>query len=427
MAFAVTAAGVSAGAFAIALEGNIGVGKSTLCRNIVSSSRSRFPGDVSDIVLLERAPESFLALFYSNPKQYGFAFQLFMTSMRRLQGSACNHLRVDSEAARLFPGVVSQLRRSKGLASSGFIDMSGKVMEDDQATESAGSLEAHAAESSPCALTWWDRSAIGDMFFCVANLILGRILPSEFVTYVNIVCDGQTGHMNGDEVNADTLIERLLELYPMDAIVYLWDSPVACKFRVHSLRQNESESVIELEYLALIDALHWHLLVERLSRRELCRVLVFPWEAYSNRPDEIRDVVASYCSKSACSTSGPWNIAPMNFCHLDQVCETGNPDELVIRSREQLREAVISRTHRPIKTLIILSSVMWIQTETEADELLGQGVLQAARRVLPSFQLSLDECKSFIVSYALQGCQHVIVAEIINPLSQTTPKAGNTA
>jgi deoxyadenosine/deoxycytidine kinase len=64
----------------IAIEGAIGVGKTTLCRRIAE----RLNGEV----LLEKAEENpFLDLFYANPSQYAFQTQLFFLMQRAQQVS----------------------------------------------------------------------------------------------------------------------------------------------------------------------------------------------------------------------------------------------------------------------------------------------------------------------------------------------------
>lgn len=65
----------------IALEGNIGVGKSTLSQSISEELKDKC------IILKEKVQETFLKLFYSDPLKYAFAFQLSMMECRKYQNS----------------------------------------------------------------------------------------------------------------------------------------------------------------------------------------------------------------------------------------------------------------------------------------------------------------------------------------------------
>ena len=59
----------------IAIEGNIGVGKTTLANMLSQSLGAR-------LVLEEFAENPFLAKFYENPAQYAFSVELFFMAER---------------------------------------------------------------------------------------------------------------------------------------------------------------------------------------------------------------------------------------------------------------------------------------------------------------------------------------------------------
>jgi len=112
----------------VALEGNIGVGKSTLCAKF----KTVFPAKCS--VYKEKANEKFLQLFYSDPKAYGFAFQWGMLKTRQYQLALAQH---DTKFGRL----------------------------------------------PPRQFYFWDRSLIGDYIFALWNHLLGSISEKEMSVY----------------------------------------------------------------------------------------------------------------------------------------------------------------------------------------------------------------------------------------------------
>jgi len=112
----------------IALEGNIGVGKSTLSAKF----KTIFPTKCS--IYKEKGNEKFLELFYSDPKTYGFAFQWGMLKTRQYQLSLAQH---DTKYGRL----------------------------------------------PPRQFFFWDRSMIGDYIFALLNHMLGSISQKEMAVY----------------------------------------------------------------------------------------------------------------------------------------------------------------------------------------------------------------------------------------------------
>lgn len=112
----------------IALEGLIGIGKSTLCNVMVQA----FPTSVD--IYREETNEKFLQLFYKNPAKYGFAMQWGMLKSRLYQAKLANQ---DAKHGRLVPK---------------------KVM-------------------------FWDRSVVGDYIFALWNHLLGSLSVEEMDVY----------------------------------------------------------------------------------------------------------------------------------------------------------------------------------------------------------------------------------------------------
>jgi deoxyadenosine/deoxycytidine kinase len=112
----------------IALEGLIGIGKSTLCNKLIEN----FPSDVD--VYKEQTNEKFLQLFYSDTKRYGFALQWGMLKSR-----------------------IYQLRLAQHDAQHGRVPTRKYF--------------------------YWDRSMIGDYTFALWNHLLGGISKQEMEVY----------------------------------------------------------------------------------------------------------------------------------------------------------------------------------------------------------------------------------------------------
>jgi len=62
----------------IAIEGNIGAGKTTLCQQLFESYNCR-------LILEEFADNPFLPFFYENPERYAFPVELFFMTERQKQ------------------------------------------------------------------------------------------------------------------------------------------------------------------------------------------------------------------------------------------------------------------------------------------------------------------------------------------------------
>jgi len=112
----------------IALEGNIGVGKSTLSAKF----KTIFPKKCA--IYKEKGNEKFLQLFYKDPKTYGFAYQWGMLKTRQFQLRLAQH---DTKYGRI----------------------------------------------PPRQFYFWDRSMIGDYIFALLNHMLGSISENELAVY----------------------------------------------------------------------------------------------------------------------------------------------------------------------------------------------------------------------------------------------------
>jgi len=112
----------------IALEGEIGIGKSTLCSKLENS----FPSKC--FTYKENTNEQFLQLFYGDTSKYGFAFQWGMLKSRIYQLQLAQHA-------------------------------------------------AKHPDTPPKQFYLWDRSMIGDYIFALWNHLLGGISKQEMIVY----------------------------------------------------------------------------------------------------------------------------------------------------------------------------------------------------------------------------------------------------
>lgn len=197
----------------IALEGNIGVGKSTVCQKFKMLN----PTNCS--VYKEQGNEKFLNLFYSNPRQYAFAYQWGMLKTRQYQLQLAQQ---DSKYGRI-------------PAKQFYV---------------------------------WDRSMVGDYIFALWNHLLGSISAAEMSVY-----EDEFGGSIKD-------LESVSFLQVVDCYVLLNDEPENCKYRVENLRGNKSESNIPMAYYEGIDDIHFALFVQRLIPLRLAPVVVLTWGQY---------------------------------------------------------------------------------------------------------------------------------------------------
>lgn len=207
---------------AIGIEGNIGVGKSTLTFKLSSEPSCRYR------TLPEKVDRGFLQLFYNDPVKYGFAFQYAMLCSRMYQEELVR--RTDEE-------------------------------DDDDV------------------ILLWDRTVIGDLIFALWNWVTGSINDAELDVYI--------GHMVGKRSEDEDgwlsklhdltfLFERLPQ--SLRRVVYLDDSPEACRQRALDERGHSEERDIPLWYFHGLDQMHFHVLRQLLATQgkvpEVC-VLTF--------------------------------------------------------------------------------------------------------------------------------------------------------
>lgn len=212
---------------AIGIEGNIGVGKSTLSAKL----SSHIADGVKYRTLPEKVDRGFLQLFYNDPSKYGFAFQYAMLCSRMYQEE----------------------------------------------------LVRRASDQT----LLWDRTVIGDLIFALWNWVTGSINDAELDVYI--------GHMVGKRpTDGDSWLSELRDLtflferlpQSLQRVVYLDDSPEACRQRALDERGHSEEQGIPMWYFHGLDQMHFHVLGQLLAANhakknvpEVC-VLTF---------DQIRD------------------------------------------------------------------------------------------------------------------------------------------
>jgi deoxyadenosine/deoxycytidine kinase len=184
----------------IAIEGLIGVGKSTLCKNI-----KRTHNEEVDI-FEEPTEESFLSLFYKDKQKYGFALQLVMLKTRQYQLKLCER---DAEFGR------------------------------------------RAVNGSGVDMVFWDRSMFGDHIFAMWNHLQGNISLDEMNVYEK--------YFGGSFANFDSVLGLMR---PLSLIVMIDDEPSRCKYRAEHWRANQSEQGIPLAYYKGLDDIHFYMMTK---------------------------------------------------------------------------------------------------------------------------------------------------------------------
>ena len=196
----------------IAIEGLLGVGKSTLIEGIQRTSTPSWRIEN----LSENIEPSFLDLFYSDPKRYAFAFQYGVMKSRIYQWSLTN----------VYMSVPPPQKQ--------------------------------------CSWYLCDRTMIGDYIFAQTNYLCGNITTREMKAYASVF-----------GVTFKTLPESRY-LRNMDVIVYLVDTPERCKYRVENVRKNKVESNIPLEYYEKLDQVHFEAISSLWKAGKPVMVLSWP-------------------------------------------------------------------------------------------------------------------------------------------------------
>ncbi len=176
----------------VILEGNIGAGKTTFCAKL----KELDPEHTRTYV--EAMNTEFLALFYAQPEQYGFSFQMRMLATR-----------------------IYQWR-----------------------------LAQKDAKLRPRPLNLWDRSMFGDYMFAVWNYLQGSISAREMHVYEAELGSGSLNDFG-----------KLPFLSAADLVVFLDCEPAECKRRSER-RGTASEKGIPSSYYDGIDDLHFHFLCQ---------------------------------------------------------------------------------------------------------------------------------------------------------------------
>lgn len=198
---------------AIGIEGNIGVGKSTLSSKLATAGEKYR-------MLPEKVDRGFLQLFYNDPRKYGFAFQYAMLCSRMYQEEL--------------------VRRS----------------------------------SDSDATLLWDRTVIGDLIFALWNWVTGSIDDAELDVYIGHMVGKRPEGNDGDDEGHSWLsrlrdLTFLFERLPqtLQRVVYLDDSPEACHQRTLDERGHSEEQGIPIWYFHGLDQMHFHVLSQLLAAK----------------------------------------------------------------------------------------------------------------------------------------------------------------
>lgn len=205
------------GGIVFAIEGLFGVGKSTLAQNLVNVSSEEA------MLIPERFNSEFLKLFYADPQKYAFAFQWGMLNMRLFQKK-----------------------------SAAFYKM-----------------------QVPPKLVIWDRSALGDYIFALANKVTGSISQEEFDVYETEFND----NVHLESIAKSSAIEDI------DCFIYLYDLPILVKDRVENVRKRKEEKDIPHDYYNIVDLVHFNLMLQ-IASEGTKNVVFFTPAQFGNGTDE---------------------------------------------------------------------------------------------------------------------------------------------
>lgn len=207
--------------FKILIEGVIGAGKSTICEATVKHGNGRA------IMLEEKIEPALLELFYANPSQYAFCFQLHMLESRT-NANALQMLRIETTPTNGLP------RPSIALL---------------------------------------DRCVLGDYVFAVANYLLGKINDEEMGVYTT-----RAGGKTIDDVGK--ILERTYGSEYDWQIVYLHSPAYQCKSRADS-RGGVEAGAVPLTYYNMIEQIYFNVLWT-LKKTAHERVFVVSWDQYQD-------------------------------------------------------------------------------------------------------------------------------------------------
>jgi len=116
----------------------------------------------------------------------------------------------------------------------------------------------------------------------------------------------------------------------VDCYVLLNDEPENCKFRVESVRGNESESSIPLSYYENIDDLHYSLFVDYLVPMKIVKALFLTWGQY-NDPKAVWDLFSQILNHKK-------ELPSIRKIQSIIEKEKAEPTNLIYSSSEQIEE-----------------------------------------------------------------------------------------
>lgn len=230
----------------IAIEGNIGAGKSHLA--------GRIKGMPEISVFDEIINEGMLALFYDDPKRYGFTMQWGMLKTRKYQAEL---------SKILLSGMLTSGRSTT-----------------DHITSSVGnkSLTPTDHTPSPSSIGVWDRSMVGDHIFALWNYLQGSISEAEMKVY-----EAEAGGSFTDSSVWPQFSDSV------SIFLYLDDHPDRCKQRTEK-RGVKAEREIPIDYYTGIDDIHFHVFTRIIIPYRIeIPVVIASWEQY-----ECKDLTDDY-------------------------------------------------------------------------------------------------------------------------------------
>lgn len=184
------------------VEGNIGAGKSTLCKTVVENSPA---GSV--VTLPEQVNEAFLKLFYADKRRYAFAFQLHMLESR----SNGNKLRI-----------------------------------------------ANAGTDPECKVVLLDRSMLGDFVFAMTNYITGGISTRELDVYCSMI--------NCSEIEECHRLLDAEYGNDEWQFLYLHSEYDACKWRIDTERKTCEKDLVDLWYYEVLEQVYFNTILHLRHR-----------------------------------------------------------------------------------------------------------------------------------------------------------------
>lgn len=188
----------------MALEGNIGAGKSYFCQTL--QQQYNVPCFTESVL-----PE-LLQLFYTDPTTYAFTLQVHVLTKRL--------------------AIIENLKYRRDLFN-----------------------QQQSLLKPPIEPVLWDRSLLGDSIFALVNANSGNIRPSEYAAYKT---------MCGFYPLDATSLMNSKYLQHIDVFVLLWVDPTTCKQQT-LLRGNESEKNIDLGYYRRLQSTHFEVFVRLLQ------------------------------------------------------------------------------------------------------------------------------------------------------------------